>query len=172
MTVTDWLAAVGALLSAGAAWIALCIALHNAYVLRREMSPRVEMVPFWDLPRDAPEAAKGFGYPATSEPGRPVFRCEITNVGRTGVKIREVRVWIDAPPGKPIQLHLPEGEPSRKLENGDSQTWSSEPFDYRERDGWPDLWTHVMALDTVGNIHEMRNPAFRGYSSGLMHPTS
>lgn len=167
MTTTDWLAAIGAVLSAGAAWLALAVSLHTAYILNKERYPRVEIVAVWDLPRNFPQASKGPELPATAGPGEPVFQCEITNVGKTGVKIKEARVWIDAPPGNPLPLRLPEGEQPRKLDPGDSQTWSAGPFDYRDRGGWPDYWTHGLALDAAGNTYTARNPVFPGYSGPI-----
>lgn len=163
MTVTDWITAIVAVL-------ALLLSGTNSYFLLRDRVPRVELAAVWDLPRDVPQASKGPGLPATADPGKPVFRCEITNVGKTGVKIREARVWIDRPPGKPIPLHLREGEQPRKLDNGDSQTWSAGPFDYQGTNGFPDYWTHVLALDAAGNTYVAKNPAFPGYSSGPIRP--
>lgn len=166
----DWLALIAPVLTAVAAWTALGVSLYNTYILNKERVPRVEMVAVWNLPRDVPQASKGLGQLATADPGEPVFQCEITNVGKTGVKIKEARVWIDAPPGKPIQLSLPEGEQPRKLDNGDSQTWSAGPFDYHATGGVPDSWVHVLALDAAGNTYVARNPAIHGYSSGPIRP--
>jgi hypothetical protein len=56
----------------------------------------------------------------------------------------------------------------RKLDNGDSQTWSSGPMDYdfimtarqHYKDGGTWTWTAVLAQDTAGNTYEVRNPDF------------
>ena len=156
MTVTDWVITVATALSALAAWVALGFSIYNAYARRRERKPRVEMVARWNLPRDVPQAAKGPGSPATANPGEAIFQCEITNVGVVGVKIKEAYVWIDAPPGKPIPLHLQQGEEPRRLDTGDSQMWSAGPFDYHMISSGV-TWTHVLALDSSGNYHETRN---------------
>jgi hypothetical protein len=171
VTDTDWVGTVWPALSALAAWVALVFSIYNAYARRKDRTPRVELAASWNLPRDVPEAAKGPGVPTTSNPGEANFHCEITNIGIAGVKIREVYVYVDAPPGKPIPLHLPqEGQP-RKLDNGDSQTWSAGPFVYDRRGGVA-TWIKVLALDTVGNRHEIKNPAFSGYSSGSIRRAS
>ncbi len=74
---------------------------------RRDRTPRVELAARWNLPRDVPQASKGPSFPATANPGEAIFECEITNVGIAGVKIREVYVYIDAPPGKPTLFIVP-----------------------------------------------------------------
>lgn len=155
--IPDWITALVAL-------AALVLSCYNVYTQRRDRTPRVEMVVRWNLPRDVPQASKGPGFPATANPGEAFFLCEITNVGMIGVKIREAYVWVDAPPGKPIPLQLPQGEQPKKLDTGDSQTWSAGPFVY-DMSGGVATWTHVLALDSAGNYHETRNPAFLGYGA-------
>lgn len=160
MTVTDWIVAIVAV-------GALALSMYNTYTQRRDRTPRVEMAARWNLPRDVPQASKGPGFPATANPGEAIFECEITNVGIAGAKIREVYVYIDAPPGKPIPLYLPQGEQPRRLESGDSQMWSAGPFEYDrigpfeyDRIGRGENWIRVLALDTVGNIYEAKNLDF------------
>ena len=162
--IPDWITALVAVL-------ALLLSGYNAYTQRRDRTPRVDLRAVWDLPRDVPQASKGPGSPATADPGEAFFRCEITNVGTAGVKIGEAYVWVDAPPGKPIPLRLPQGEQPRKLDNGDSQTWSAGPFRSDSTGGVP-TWVVVLALDTAGNYYRANNPAFAGYSTGPIHPTS
>lgn len=156
MIVADWVAPAVAGVSATAAWAALGIALYNTHALRRDRVPRVELAARWNLPNDVPQASKGPGSPATANPGEVIFQCEITNTGVAGVKINEVHVYIDAPPGKPMPLHLPQGEQPRKLDNGDSQMWASSPLTIHAMSGIP-TWLHVLALDTAGNRHEVSN---------------
>lgn len=155
--IPDWVVTVAPALTALAAWLALVFSIYNAYALRRDRKPRVEMVARWNLPSNSPQAMKGPGIPATADPGRTIFECEITNVGMVGVKISEVYMWIHAPPGKPIRLHLPQGEQPRKLDNGDSQMWLSPPFDYEYLIDNGAYLTHVLALDSAGNRYYVRN---------------
>lgn len=56
---TDWLAV-------GIAGLALLVSGFNTYTLNKRKTPRVEMVGYWDLPRDVPQASKGPGSPATA----------------------------------------------------------------------------------------------------------
>lgn len=72
------------------------------------------------------------------------------------MKIREVYVWIDEPPGKPILLTLLDDEQARRLDGGDSQVWSAGPFEYDLMRGVA-TWTHVLVLDSVRNYYKMRN---------------
>ena len=81
MTDADWVRTVATVRSALAAWVALGFSIYNAYARRRDRKPRVGMSARWTFPN----IAKG-------APG--IFKCEITNVGIVGVKIREVYVWI------------------------------------------------------------------------------
>lgn len=154
--VTDWVVTVSVALSALAAWAALVFSIRNAYALRKDRRPRVEMVPRWNLPMDAPTASKGPGSPATAPSGQAFFQCDVTNVGTVGVKIRGVYVWIDEPPGKPISLTLLDDEQARRLDVGDSQMWSAGPFEYDLMRGVA-TWTHVLVLDSVRNYYKMRN---------------
>lgn len=153
MTVPDWVGTVAPAFTALAAWAALAFSIYNAYALRRDRKPRVEMRARWNLPSDSPQVMRGPGFPATADPGRTIFECEITNVGMVGVKISEVYMWIHAPPGKPIPLRLPQGEQPKKLDNGDSQLWLSTPFDHEYLTGNGVYWTHVLALDSAGNSY-------------------
>ncbi len=181
--------AVATALSALAAWAALGLSLYNAYARWKDRTPRVELAAGWNLPRDAPEASKGPGHPATADPfvgraggrahkgplppdtasrGGPIFQCEITNIGIAGVKIKEVYVYLDAPSGKPVPMYLSQDEQPRKLDNGDSQTWLAGPFDYDIRKDEIPTWAFVLALDTVGNMYRTKNPAFSSYSSDVV----
>jgi hypothetical protein len=162
---------VATALSALAAWVALGFSIYNAYARRKDRTPRVELATGWNLPRDVPQAMKSPSFPATANPGEAIFLCEVTNIGIAGVKIKEVYVYIDAPPGKPIPLHLPQEDQLRKLDNGDSQTWSSRPLNYDRRVGVA-TWVKVLALDTTGNRYEAKNPAFSGYSTGSIYRTA
>lgn len=164
----NWVVTVATALSALAAWVALGFSIYNAYARRKDRTPRVKLAVSWNLPRDVPQASKGPGFPATANPGEAVFHCEITNIGMAGVKIREAYVYLDAPPGKPIPLSLPQNDLPRKLDNGDSQTWSARPFKHDRRSEVV-TWIKVLALDTAGNRHEAKNPAFSGYSSSAIH---
>lgn len=114
--IPDWITALVAL-------AALLLSIYNTYRQWRDRKPRVEMSAYWIHPEDAPMATRSTHNPV-APPGKASYRCEITNVGMAGVKIRQVSVWPQAPPGKPLPLRLPEGEEPRKLDNGDSQTWS------------------------------------------------
>ena len=99
--------------------------------------------------------------------GKAVYRCDVTNVGVAGVKITQVTIVNpEAPPGKPVPLELPEGEPPQRLENGDSQTWSvTVPAQMKptilEQKYPPEPWmrTGVLAIDTVGNTYKAKDPA-------------
>lgn len=150
MTVLDWIIPVVAVL-------ALLLSGYNTYMQRKERRPRVDLSTYWVHPDDAPMALRSTANP-TAPVGKAIYRCEITNVGVAGVKIRQVSLYPQAPPGKPIPLRLPEGEQSRKLDNGDSQTWSIcielDP-EYK-----PDLRVpgHVIAWDTVGDSYKAENP--------------
>lgn len=155
VTVPDWVGTVAPAFTALAAWAALVFSIYNAYALRRDRKPRVEISVRWNLPSDSPQVMRGPGFPATADPGRTVFECEITNVGMVGVKIREVYMWIYAPPGKPIPLHLPQGEQPKKLDNGDSQLWLSNPFNFKYLIGNGVYWTNVLALDSAGNSYRV-----------------
>lgn len=92
MTVPDWVGTIAPAFTALAAWAALVFSIYNAYALRRDRKPRVEMRARWNLPSDSPQVMRGPGSPATADPGRTIFECEITNVGMVGVKIRGVHV--------------------------------------------------------------------------------
>src|SRR5215218_9728911 len=166
---TDWVGTVATALSALAAWGALGFSIYNAYARRKDRTPRVELAASWNSSRDVPQAARGPGFPATANPGETVFHRQTTNIGIAGGEDQGgVRVYVDALPGKPIPLHLPQEDQPRKLDNGDSQAWSAGPFDYARRGGVA-TWVKVLALDTVGNRYETKNPSFPGYSSGSIH---
>jgi hypothetical protein len=162
VTTTDFVVTIATALSAAAAWVALGFSIYNAYARRKDRIPQVKMAATWNLPRDAPQVLKGPGSPATSDPGEINYLLEITNVGVAGVKITRVHIWLDEPPGKPIPLRLPQGEEPRRLEDGDSQTWS-ESFvldgGVLDRGGLhiPRVTT-VMAGDTVGRAFFAEHP--------------
>jgi hypothetical protein len=150
VTIGDWIVAFVAV-------CALALSIYNTYMQRRDRTPRVEMVVSWNYPSDAAMAWRG-----TAAPGEALYQCEITNVGIAGVKIRGVNMYILAPPGKPIPLHLTEGEQPRKLDNGDSQTWVTS-FPYPDAIAGPSEGAsgprvRVVAWDTVGNRYEAKNP--------------
>jgi hypothetical protein len=87
-------------------------------------------------------------------------------VGIAGVKITSVHLYLDEPPHKPIELHLPKGEQPKKLDNGDSQTWSRTlAYDT----GTPPVLA-VMALDTVGNTYFAERPDPYSHIRGTPHP--
>jgi hypothetical protein len=153
---TDGVVTIATALSAAAAWVALGFSIYNAYARRKDRIPQVKMAATWNLPRDAPQAMKGPSLPATADPGEMIYLLEITNVGVAGVKITRVHIWLDEPPGKPIPLRLPQGEQPRKLDNGDSQTWS-ESFVTDHGLHIPRVTT-VMAGDTVGRTYFAEQP--------------
>jgi hypothetical protein len=167
VTDTEWVITVATAFSALAAWVALGLSIYNTYTQRRDRTPRVDMVVRWNLPRDLPATKPALGRLMTANPGEKYLVCEITNVGMVGVKITEVYVYIDAPPGRALPMELPEGEHPRRLETGDSQTWSLGPMEHGLYDRNPELlaggtgeWTTVGARDTAGNTYEERNPDF------------
>jgi hypothetical protein len=149
---------VATALSALAAWVALGFSIYNTITQRRDRTQSVKMIAGWSSPYDGPEAA-------TLNPGEIVFECEITNNALVGVKISRVQLHFDLP-SAPYQLHLPEGEQPKKLDNGDSQRWvgtfpeSATYVDaYSEPEGWKyGPWHSVTAWDTAGNFYEVKNP--------------
>ena len=149
MTVTDWIVAIVAVCALG-------LSIYNTYTQRRDRTPHVEMTTSWAVASDAPTALQGISNP-TTKPGKADYRCEITNVGIAGVKIRRVTVYTQAPPGRPLPMHLPQGEQPRKLDNGDSQTWSLS-FDMSALKQPLTIPVRVFAEDTVGNIYEAKEP--------------
>lgn len=150
MTIGDWITAIVAV-------AALLLSLYNTYTQFRDRTPHVEMVTSWNLPRDYAGAFRG-----SAEPGQAIYRCEITNVGKAGVKINEVKIFHLQSPGKPIPLHLAPGEQPKKLDNGDSQTWM---YDFGRTKLIPSRVTSqnspvkVIAWDTVGNTYQAKDPA-------------
>jgi hypothetical protein len=148
MTVADAITVIVAVL-------ALLLSLYNTYAQRRDRKPRVEMVTSWNFPRDAPMAWRG-----TAEPGQATYRCEITNVGITGVKIKDVTIYRLTTPGKPLPMYLPTGEQTKKLDNGDSQTWMYYFGSKLVEDRISSLNkpVKVIAMDTVGNTYQAKNP--------------
>jgi hypothetical protein len=170
VTVTDWITALVAL-------VALALSIYNTYAQHRDRTPRIEMRTYWLHPEDAPMALRGTANPVAPA-GTAIYRCEVTNVGVAGVKITQVTIFNpQAPPGKPVPLQLPEGEEPRRLENGDSQTWSVandaslEPLILEQKyPPDPRGRSHVIATDTVGNTYEAKDPArypYRYYMSRL-----
>ncbi len=149
MTAADVITAIVAVL-------ALLLSVYNTVTQIRDRRPRVRIVTSWDYPRDAATAFQG-----SAEPGQALYRCEITNVGRAGVKINRVKVFHLTSPGKPITLQLAPGEQPKKLDNGDSQTWI---YDF----GWDfikprvtslNTSVNVLAWDSVGNTYQAKDPA-------------
>ena len=98
--------------------------------------------------------------------GTALYHCEVTNRGVAGVKIARVTIFNpQSPPGKPVPLQLPEGEQPRRLENGDSQTWSTandatdRPWIVeQEYSPHPSIRLRVTAFDTLGNSYEAKDP--------------
>ena len=98
MTVTDWIVAIVAL-------CALVLSIYNTYAQRRDRTPRVEMTASWAVSGHAPGALQNLVDP-TTEPGKADYRCEITNIGIAGVKIRKVTVVPQAAPGRPLPISV------------------------------------------------------------------
>jgi len=169
VTITDGLTAVAAIL-------ALILSIRNAIVQHKDRTPRVEMRTYWLQPADAPMALRGTAHPVAPA-GKATYQCEVTNVGMAGVKITEVTIFSPlAPPGKPVPLTLPEGEQPRRLENGDSQTWSvtkdaSLKPSILEEQYPPDprFKNSVRAMDTVGNTYWAKAPPRYPYHNYMQH---
>jgi hypothetical protein len=109
-----------------------------------------------ELTKRFPRSIKRPRVTSNGPSGQAFFQCDVTNVGTVGVKIREVYVWIDEPPGKPVLLTLLDDEQARRLDGGDSQMWSAGPFEYDLTRGVAN-WTHVLVLDSASNYYKMRN---------------
>jgi hypothetical protein len=157
VTVTDWIVAIVAV-------CALALSIYNTYTQWRDRKPRVEIATSWIHPGEAPMAIRGTAnLPAGGkfERWKAIYQCEITNVGIAGVKISQVTVYPQSPPGRPMPLSLPQGEQPRKLDNGDSQTWTLPIDDVREFPPHPNprVPTQVVAVDTVGNAYKAKDPA-------------
>ncbi len=96
--------------------------------------------------------------------GKAIYRCEVTNVGMAGVKITQVTISNpQAPPGKPEPLQLPEGEQPKRLENGDSQTWSivNDATNSILDQGYqphPNIRLRVIAFDPLGKSYDANDP--------------
>lgn len=155
VTVKDWIPSL-------VAPVALGLSIHNTYARHRDRTPRVDVHTYWVHPSDAPMALRGTANP-TAPPGEAIYRCEATNVGIAGVKITRVTIFDpQEPPGKPVPLRLPREERPRKPDNGDSQTRSvSQDTTVVEPIFPPDrsIRVRVIALDTVGNPYEAKDPA-------------
>ncbi len=151
MTVTDWIVAIVAL-------CALALSIYNTYAQRRDRIPRVKVTTNWAVSIGAPQALYSLADPGT-EPGEADYRCEITNIGKAGVKIKKVTVVPQASPGRPLPMHLPEGEQPKKLDNGDSQVWRLSFGSMKEFTLSLKTPVRVFAEDTVGNVYEAEEPA-------------
>jgi hypothetical protein len=154
LMIIDWITAIVAV-------GALVLSIYNTYTQQRDRTPRVKMSVSWAVSSAAPTALQGLANP-TTKPGEADYRCEITNIGKAGVKIRKVTILPLAPPGKPLPMQLPQGEQPRKLDNGDSQTWSLS-FDMGVLKQPLKTPVRVFAEDTVGNIYEAKEPALFPY---------
>ncbi len=49
------------------------------------------------------------------------------------------------------------GQTIFQLDNGDSQLWLSQPFNYEHMTRSGAYWTHLLALDSAGNSYHVRN---------------
>jgi hypothetical protein len=169
VTITDWITAVVAV-------CALILSVRNTWVQHRDRTPRIEMRTYWLHPVDAPMALRGTANPVAPA-GKATYRCEVTNVGVAGVKITLVTIYNpQAPPGKPVPLHLPDGEEPRRLETGDSQTWSVtisaslEPNIVEQKyPPDPRFKNSVVATDTVGKRYTAKDPARYPYRNYMLH---
>ncbi len=153
VTVTDWIVAFVAV-------CALVLSIYNTYAQRRDRIPRVKVSASWAVSTRAPGALQSIADP-TVKRGKADCRCEITNIGVAGVKIRKVTVFPQASPtcpGRSLQLYLPQGEQPKKLDNGDSQAWSLS-FDISVLAEPRTTPVRVFAEDTVGNVYEAQESA-------------
>jgi hypothetical protein len=164
VTVTDWIVAAAAV-------VALALSIYNTYTQWKDRKPRVEITTSWIHPTAASMAIRGTANPPAgapagekfeADPWKATYQCEITNVGIVGVKIRQVTLYPQAPPGRPIGLSLPEGEQARKLDSGDSQIWTvsvntKDPLEVLRKRS-PIVTTQVVAVDTVGNAYKAKDP--------------
>jgi len=159
MAPTDWIVAVAAVFALG-------LSIRNTIAQHRDRTPRVAVRTYWGHPSDAAMVIRGTANPVAPA-GTAVYRCEVTNVGVAGVKMTQVTLYNnEAFPGKPVSLQLPEGAAPKRLENGDSQTWFiaveaiTEPSTLEQKyPARPGARSQVVAMDTVGNSYQAKDPA-------------
>lgn len=154
---------------------AFALSVYNTVMQRRDRQPRLVFDTYWVHPPEAPMALRGNGNPVAPS-NTAIYKCEITNFGSSGVKIRQVKIFPQAPPGKPLEMELSNGEQSKKLENGDSQTWSistdMDKWSPDESRSWrpefePDMsgeaQTNIIATDNTGKEHSAKTPTVFPY---------
>ena len=149
--VIDWIIALGALTAVPA----FLLSLYNLNEQRKSEQRRIEERKEDRRPQVKIRTSKAFDSVAEDAQAL-IYKCDITNIGLVGVTISLVVLeHAGSNGGSGPALQLPDGDQPRKLDSGESQTWSirmnripDKNFQVTE-----EIPVVVVARDTAGNEH-------------------